>query len=194
MIEKIGLKRVMFLLVSMSLSGCFSPSYSDKYVSSDPSEFKQYQQETKDRPSPAARENLKFGKSKVYLTYSQPGVKGRTIWGDLVKYDEIWRTGANEATVLSSDTDLLVQGDTLKAGNYALYTIPGRLKWTVILNKKYDVWGAYDYDITKDALRFEVYSYRLDKTEERMKFFIDDTGEVKFAWENIGFKFYIMPI
>ena len=191
---KLLIRIAVFGSLISATSACFKPDYSEKYISLKEDEFKQYQEETKERPSPAARTKSVMRGTSVYITYSQPGVKDRTVWGDLVKYDEIWRTGANEATVLSTTGDLLVQGDTLRAGNYALYTIPRPNKWTVILNSRYNVWGAYDYDITQDVLRFDIKPYELEEQNERMLFDIDEIGTVEFKWDKLGFKFYVMPI
>lgn len=180
--------------MAVGLGGCFSPEYSQNYVSASEEEFAQYKKEAGERPSPPNRTSSTMRNTKVYITYSQPAVQERVIWGELVPYDKIWRTGANEATVFSVTGDVLVNGDTVRAGNYALYTIPSEKNWTVILNTKYDVWGAYDYEIEKDVLRFDVYPTPLDEPQERMAFEIDDMGTVQFAWEKLGFKFYVMPI
>lgn len=182
------------LMIVVMMTGCFSPEYSQHYVSENEEEFEKYRAEASERPSPPNRASVTMGETKVYITYCQPAVNERVIWGDLIKYDEVWRTGANEATVFSTTGDVLVNGDTLKAGNYAFYTIPNEKKWTVILNTKYDVWGAYDYEIEKDVLRFDVYPTVLTEPKERMSFEIDDLGTVNFAWENLGFKFFVMPI
>ena len=182
------------LMSLVSLSGCFAPEYSHNYISPDEKEFEQYKNEASKRPSPPNRSSAMLGDTKVFITYCQPGVKERTIWGDLVDYDEIWRTGANEATVFSTLGDVMVNGQKVMAGNYALYTIPSEDKWTVILNTKYDVWGAYDYEIEKDVLRFEVVPTTLTDMVELMTFNINDSGQVDFAWEKLGFSFEVKPI
>lgn len=186
--------KLILLLTPFALSGCYRPEYPSKFISSDLEEFESYQKKCASRPSPPARTLTSFGDTNVFITYSQPGVKGRVIWGDLVPFDKIWRTGANEATVLSSTGDILVNGDTLLAGNYALYTIPTKDKWTVILNTKYEVWGAYDYDASLDVLRFEVEPGLVDEVKERMTFDIDASGTVQFAWDKLRFDFLVMPL
>lgn len=188
------ISRTAVLVLSVTMTGCFAPEYSENYISVDEAEFQQYKEEASERPSPPNRTTATFGDTKIYITFCQPAVKERTIWGDLVPYNEIWRTGANEATVFSATGDVLVNGDTVRAGNYALYTIPGEEKWTVILNTKYDVWGAYDYERKKDVLRFEVTPKNLSEVVERMNFTIDEVGTVDFAWDKLGFQFYVMPI
>jgi hypothetical protein len=105
------------------------------------------------RPSPKAVYTQTVGVTDITVTYSRPGVKGRTIVGDLVPYDKVWRTGANEATTISFSDDVTINGQPLKKGMYSLHTIPGRDQWTVIFNSVADQWGSYSYDATKDALR-----------------------------------------
>ncbi|MEO9967081.1 MAG: DUF2911 domain-containing protein [Reichenbachiella sp.] len=185
---------LVVLVVPMAISGCYRPEYPSKFISSDLKEFESYQKKCASRPSPPARSLTTFGDIDVFITYSQPAVKGRTIWGDLVPYNKVWRTGANEATVLSSTGDILVNGDTLLAGNYALYTIPTKDKWTVILNTKYEVWGAYDYDQSMDVLRFEVEPMTAEEASERMTFDIDASGTVQFSWDKLKFDFLVMPL
>jgi hypothetical protein len=94
--------------------------------------------------------------TQVIITYSRPAVKGRTILGDLVPYDTVWRTGANEATTISFTDDVLIEGKELSAGKYALFTIPAQKEWTLIFNKQSDQWGAFKYDSSQDALRITV--------------------------------------
>lgn len=170
--------------------GCHRAEYSQNYVSADSSDFEQYRKEASNRPSPPARTTKNLDGTQVYITYSQPGVKDRVIWGDLVKYDKIWRTGANEATVFSADKDVEIAGTVVPAGNYALYTIPSENEdWTIILNKKYDVWGAYDYDETQDVVRFTVPVTHAKDSQERMLFNITDKGVVRFSWDYLRFEF-----
>jgi len=93
------------------------------------------------------------GNTDVTITYSRPGVKGRTLWGGLVPYDKVWRTGANEATMISFSDDVTINGQKLAKGTYSLHTIPEPDEWTIIFNSVADQWGSYSYDQTKDALR-----------------------------------------
>ena len=186
--------KILLLFTPILLVSCYRPEYPSKFISSDLKEFESYQKKCASRPSPPARTITSLGDADVFITYSQPAVKERQIWGDLVPYDRIWRTGANEATVLSNTGDILVNGDTLLAGNYALYTIPSKDKWTIILNTKYEVWGAYDYDQSLDVLRFEVEPTTDNPKTERMTFLIDDTGVVTFAWDQLKFDFLVTPL
>ncbi len=106
--------------------------------------------------SPAASVSQTFGLTKVDINYSSPGVKGRQIWGALVPYDSVWRTGANKITDISFSTDVTVGGQKIKKGKYALLTIPGKMSWTIILNSDADQWGAYGYNKSLDIARFAV--------------------------------------
>ena len=90
------------------------------------------------RVSQKASVTQTIGLTDVTVTYSRPGVKGRTIWGDLVPYDKVWRTGANEATSIAFARDVTINGKALPAGTYSLHTIPGKASWAVIFNKKVD--------------------------------------------------------
>src|SRR5437899_746922 len=105
------------------------------------------------RPSPKASVMQTVGLTDVTIVYSRPGVKGREIWGALVPYDKVWRTGANEATTFAVSDDVMINGQPLPKGTYSLHTIPGKDEWTIIFNKDAGQWGSFSYDEAKDALR-----------------------------------------
>jgi hypothetical protein len=105
------------------------------------------------RPSPKATLTQTVGVTDITINYSRPGVKGRTIFGGLVPWDAVWRTGANEATTIAFSDDVTVGGQKLAKGTYSLHTIPGRDQWTVIFNSVADQWGSYSYDPAKDTAR-----------------------------------------
>ena len=105
------------------------------------------------RVSPNASITQTVGVTTVEVTYGRPSTRDRDIFGGLVSYGEVWRTGANEATVVDLSTPASIGGETLPAGRYALFTIPGEDEWTIIFNETADQWGAYNYDESKDALR-----------------------------------------
>jgi len=108
------------------------------------------------RVSPNASVSQTVGITEVRVTYGRPAVRDREIFGDLVPYDEVWRTGANEATTISFSTPVSIEGEELEAGTYGLFTIPGEDAWTFILNDVAEQWGAYNYDASEDVLRVEV--------------------------------------
>ncbi|HUH32797.1 MAG TPA: DUF2911 domain-containing protein, partial [Daejeonella sp.] len=116
------------------------------------------QQDKSKRPSPPAKvsETIASG-ATISIDYSQPSVKGRTIGKEIAPYGEVWRTGANEATVFETNKAVQIEGKTLPAGKYSLYSIPGEDKWTIIFNKTWKQWGT-DYKEGDDALRVDVKS------------------------------------
>ena len=100
------------------------------------------------KPSPAASATCDLGGGQTIKTdYSSPRMKGRKIYGDLVPFGEVWRTGANEATTFVTSTDVVVGGKTIPAGSYTIFTVPAADKWTLIINKKTGEWGIpYKYE------------------------------------------------
>jgi hypothetical protein len=110
-----------------------------------------------DKPaSPKDTTTAKIGNVNIQVVYSKPSAKGRKVMGKLVPYGEVWRTGANEATTISFDKDVTIEGQKLAAGKYSLFTIPGESEWTIIINSDPKQWGAYKYKKEKDVLRVNV--------------------------------------
>jgi len=106
--------------------------------------------------SPAAAVRQRIGYADVEIEYSRPRVRGRAIWDVLVPYGEVWRTGANYPTFFEVSEAIRVEGEELPAGRYALYTIPRPDVWTVIFSRNTELWGAFGYEPSADALRVEV--------------------------------------
>lgn len=107
-------------------------------------------------PSPMAVATGRYKNTYLKITYCQPHKRGREIFGKLVPYGQVWRTGANQATEITVTQDVRLHDNLLKAGTYSLFTIPGPDRWTVILNTDVGLWGAYNYNSKADAFRFEV--------------------------------------
>ncbi|HJV48016.1 MAG TPA: DUF2911 domain-containing protein [Geothrix sp.] len=107
------------------------------------------------RVSPAATLTQDIGISRIELAFSRPAVKGRKIWGGLVPFGEVWRAGANSATVITFSHAAKVAGHDVPAGTYGFFVLPGEKTWTLILNKKAKQWGAYEYKKEEDLLRWE---------------------------------------
>lgn len=107
-------------------------------------------------PMDALMVRSESGESFMRVIYSRPKKNGRDIFGDLVPYGKVWRTGANEATEITFYKDVVFGGKPVEAGTYSLFSIPGETEWTVILNKDTNLWGAYEYDATKDVARVKV--------------------------------------
>lgn len=115
--------------------------------------------------SPTATVSQTVGLTKVTVEYSRPSAKGRTIFGELVPYGKVWRTGANKITTIKFDNDVMVEGQKIKAGSYGLCTIPVEGGSTIILNSDDKQWGTYSYDEKKDVARFIVKSSEVPMTE-----------------------------
>ncbi len=170
------------------------------------------------RPSQKASVMQTIGVTDVTITYSRPGVKGRTIWGDppagapagtatlddgrarpkdaaVVPYGRVWRTGANEATTFTVTDDVLVNGQPLKAGTYSLHTIPGPSEWTIIFNSDPGQWGSFAYDEKKDVLRVKAKPETTADVQEWLDFQIDPEGEsaarVNIRWERLRVPFTV---
>ncbi len=116
----------------------------------------------------------------IVLEFGRPNVKERALWGELVPYGKVWRTGADEATTVTFSSDVAIEGKNLPAGTYSLFTIPEQEAWTVILNKAVEQWGAYSYDASLDVLRVEV-KPRDAEHVEAMDFVIDGS-EIVLRW------------
>lgn len=106
--------------------------------------------------SPSATVSQSVGLTKVTIDYSRPSMKGRKIFGTLVPLGQVWRTGANRITTIKFDDEVMLNGQKVAAGKYALATIPESKSWTIILNSDAEQWGTYSYDPKKDVLRFTV--------------------------------------
>lgn len=149
------------------------------------------QDDKSQRASPPAEASATVGNTEVIIDYSQPAVKGREIFGALVPYGEVWRTGANEATTFEVDKDVLVEGQPLPAGKYALFTIPGEEEWALIFNKTADQWGAYEYEQAQDVLRVNVEPKKVPEEAELLSFDVDESGEVSLQWADTKVSFQV---
>jgi tetratricopeptide (TPR) repeat protein len=137
-------------------------------------------------PSPTQTVKQDFGISSVELIYSRPGMKGRKIFGDLVPYGKVWRTGANQATRIKFADDVTIGGQAIKAGEYALFTIPNEKEWDIIINKGSANWGT-DYKQEDDIARVKVKSIKLEQPVESftMQFanVKSNTAELQIMWD-----------
>ncbi|KAB2809919.1 DUF2911 domain-containing protein [Phaeocystidibacter luteus] len=146
------------------------------------------------QPSPSANVMQRVGLTDVEITYSRPAMRGRTIFGDLVPYGEMWRTGANKATAINFSTDVEIEGQKLEAGTYSLFTIPNKDSWTIILNKNTELWGVDGYSQDMDAARFEVEAEKGAKIES-MRISVENvsnnSADVVIAWAETKASFTI---
>ena len=131
----------------------------------------------------------KIGEANITINYYSPGVRKRVIWGGLVPYDEVWVTGAHKATSIDVDKSFIIAGKTISAGKYALFSIPGKSMWTIIINKKWDQHLTDDYDKKDDIVRIKVKPINQNKPIERLQYFIEpgkgNNGTIAIAWEKI---------
>jgi hypothetical protein len=172
------------------------------------------------RPSQKASVMQTIGVTDVTITYSRPGVKGRTIWGDplpeqagtkgeatlddqnvrpkgapIVPWGHAWRTGANEATQFVVTDDVLINGQKLPAGSYSLHTIPTKDEWTIIFNSVANQWGSFRYDPAKDTLRVKVKPEWVSDNKEWLEYWIDpvnaNSAQVNIRWEKVRVPFTV---
>lgn len=128
----------------------------------------------------------------VHIDYSSPRVRGRVIFGGLVAYDEVWVSGAHRATWLDTNKELLINEVVLPKGKYGLFTIPGKEKWTIILNKNWDQHGTDEYSIDDDVMRFIVTPEELPETKEELTYTVtkvDNGGNISLEWEKVRVNF-----
>lgn len=121
---------------------------------------------TTPQPSPTQTIKQNFGLSSIELSYSRPGIKGRKIFGDLVPFGKIWRTGANNATLLTFADDVTIGGKKIPAGKYGLLSIPEKKNWTLIITKQTDVTSPAAYKQDQDMVRIEVKTMDMDESME----------------------------
>ncbi len=139
------------------------------------------------RLSPKSTVSQYIGVTNIEIDYCRPSAHSRHIFGELVPYGSVWRTGANEATTIAFNHTIFLEGDTIPTGKYGLFTIPGRSTWTIILNSQWDQWGAYNYDENKDVVRLEVNALPSNFAEMFTISFSKVTtgsGVLSLAWEN----------
>lgn len=144
-------------------------------------------------PSPTQTIHQNFALSYIDISYSRPAVKGRKVFGDLVPFGQVWRTGANASTKISFGEDVKVGDHLVASGKYALYTIPGPQIWTIILSKDTTLDGAFGYKADNDLLRFQVPSHHLSSPVESFTINIMDLepnrANVELMWENTAVDF-----
>ncbi|HEV7243255.1 MAG TPA: DUF2911 domain-containing protein [Thermoanaerobaculia bacterium] len=138
-------------------------------------------QEPKKPLSPPAKAEATINGKKVTIDYSAPSKRNRVIMGELVPYGKVWRTGANAATTLTTEADLMIGSLHVPAGKYTLYTIPGEKEWTLIVNKQTGQWGT-NYDESKDLGRAKIKAVPVKDTVETFTIGVGDT--LSFTWEN----------
>lgn len=162
-------------LLSMAIILCLSISMSGQI--------------TAPAPSPLGKIEQKVGLTDVTVEYSRPGMRGRTIFGDLVPYGEIWRTGANSNTIISFSDDVMIDGKELKKGSYSIFSRPTKDSWEIMFYKSTDNWGVpQDWDEKNVALTVSAETMEMPMTMETFTIVIDelknDSANLNFIWEN----------
>lgn len=147
---------------------------------------------SEEKASPLRSDEGKIGNAEVKVQYGSPSVKDRVIWGDLLPYDEVWRTGANEATFVEFSEDVTVEGEPLKAGKYSLFTVPKQTgSWTAIFNKEWELeHGHYQYKEEHDALRVEVTPEWEESVQENLEITVEDNG-LLVRWDKLSLPIHI---
>ena len=145
--------------------------------------------------SPSAKIFQRVGLTDVTVDFSRPSTKGRKIFGELVPYGEVWRTGANGATILTFSTEVNMGGQKVPAGSYALYSIPGKTSWTIILSKNTKLWGAIGYKQEEDQVRFTATPSKTSKNYETFELsfnnLTDNSADLSIKWEQTRVDFKI---
>ncbi len=141
------------------------------------------------QPSPAATATQRVGITDIAITYHRPAVNKREVWGKLVQWNEVWRAGANENTVITFSSPVSVGGHQLVAGSYGLHMIPTPQGWTVIFNREAKAWGSFFYDAAQDAARVSV-TPAASPFQERLSYTFDDPTDTSVVatlhWEKLA--------
>jgi hypothetical protein len=141
------------------------------------------------RKSIPKEEHALIGNTHFTIKYTAPAVRDRTIWGGLVPYGEVWVTGAHAATSIEFDKGIFVNDIKVPAGKYALFTIPQKERWTIIINKNWDQHLTDEYDIKEDVLRFETTPQVLSDVQERLRYSVVPVSGLKasieISWEKL---------
>ena len=142
--------------------------------------------------SPAQTTDGRIGPVQIEINYGAPSVKGREIFGALVPYNEVWRTGANENTTISFSEPVRILGQDVPGGTYGLFTTPGRDQWMLHLNSEYEEWGAYSYNDQNNILSKTILPKKADSFQEQLLFSIE-ASSVRLSWADLVLDIPIDP-
>jgi hypothetical protein len=140
------------------------------------------------QPSPHCKIEQKVGLTDITLDYSRPGVKGRTVFGELVPYDKVWRFGANKNTMVTFSTDAKIAGKDLKAGTYSVFATPSKGEWTIAFNSNIEQWGEGEYTTEKDVLSVKVKASEHHMHETftiEINTITNNSGVIAMVWEKV---------
>ena len=179
-------KILLILAVATSISASFGQEF--EKVDKSPLDAAYFPQNATKRAFVKEETKRRAMEPKIRILYSRPSMKGREVFGKLVKYGEPWRIGANETTEILFMTDVTFGGKKVKAGRYSLIAIPTEKEWTIKLNSDLDTWGHYSYDKSKDIASITVPTQSEKKTIETLSIALYEKGEnlvhIKIGWEN----------
>ena len=173
-------------MIALVFASCSESKTSETTESEVAAETKEAAETTEARPSPLMVKEGQVAGKAIKVQYGSPAVKDRELWGDLVPYNVVWRTGANEASYVDMAEAMTVEGKTLAAGKYSLFTIPKETgPWTVIFNSEWDLeHGHFQYDEKNDVLRVEVNPIWEERSTESLSMEIENPGLV-IRWEKL---------
>jgi hypothetical protein len=177
---------IVTILILSSIVSC-------KNKTSEPDNKEPNKEIKKKSLSPHESAMAMIGDAHVHIDYSSPGVRGRKIFGELIPFGELWRAGANSATSLETNKDLIIDEKLLPAGKYAIFMIPNQENWTLIFNTRWDVHGTDKYQENEDVLRIEVIPSATSETQEHLKYNVekvnDSSGIISMSWANSKVQF-----
>ena len=178
-------KAIFNLIFSILFLGLISSCQNNATQSNSNSEPKKAAK--KKTLSPPASSMTMIGSAHVHIDYSSPGVRGRTIFGELIPYNKLWRAGANDATWIETNQDLEVGGQSLSAGKYGIFVIPNQDKWTVIFNTRWKQHGTDKYTEKEDVIRVDEVPTTLENLQEHLEYKVikvdEQSGIISMAWE-----------
>ncbi len=181
--------KTLILLVLAALSLSTKTLQADSTAANVEHALPDSTQITKATKSPRMTIKGTIGKATITIDYGSPRVRGRVIWGGLIAYGTVWATGAHHATSIAFSRAAVIGGKIVKAGKYALFTIPDKNEWTVIINKNYDQHLADDYDEKLDIIRLKVMPKSVETIQEELTFGIvasdASEGHISFAWDKL---------
>lgn len=174
------MKQILIILMLACGISLESPAQTFRDIDKSPGDIAYF-------PDDFAHNNKGTGKPIIKILYNRPLKNGREIFGELVPFDNVWRTGANEATEIKLYRDVIFDGKKLQAGTYSLFTIPGEEVWTVIFNKDLDYWGAYQYKEQNDVLRVKASTKESPEVIEAFSISLMETGSnsgiLRMGWD-----------
>jgi hypothetical protein len=190
------MNRMIILLVALTVSCTSSTKKTEEHDQDEHAMHEHSMPQSKNVKSPHTAAMVNIGENHVHIDYSSPRVRRRQIFGGLVAYDEVWSTGAHQATFINFAKDVKIEGKIVKAGKYAFFTIPTKENWTIIFNTNWDQHLADEYSKSNDVIRFDVTPSMSDDIIEELTFEVipkdDKSGTIRFQWEKVTFEFNII--